>query len=46
MMYNDVDICLDTFPYSGTTTSCDGFMMSTPIITLAIPDRHVSNVTG
>jgi predicted O-linked N-acetylglucosamine transferase (SPINDLY family) len=44
-MYNDIDICLDTFPYSGTTTSCDAFLMSTPIITHAIPNRHVSNVT-
>jgi len=45
-LYNDIDICLDTFPYSGTTTSCDGFLMSTPIITLGIPNRHVSNVTS
>lgn len=44
-LYNNIDICLDTFPYSGTTTSCDAFQMSTPIITFAIPDRHVSNVT-
>lgn len=44
-LYNDVDICLDTFPYSGTTTSCDALIMSTPIITLSIPNRHVSNVT-
>lgn len=44
-LYNDVDICLDTFPYSGTTTSCDGLLMGTPIITYAIPNRHVSNVT-
>lgn len=45
-LYNDIDICLDTFPYSGTTTSCDGLIMSTPIITLGIPNRHVSNVTA
>lgn len=44
-LYNSVDICLDTFPYSGTTTSCDSLLMSTPIITYAIPNRHVSNVT-
>jgi len=44
-MYNDIDICLDTFPYSGTTTSCDAFLMGTPIITYAIPNRHVSCVT-
>lgn len=45
-MYNSIDICLDTFPYSGTTTSCDSFLMSTPIVTLGMPDRHVSNVTN
>jgi predicted O-linked N-acetylglucosamine transferase (SPINDLY family) len=45
-LYNNIDICLDTFPYSGTTTSCDGFLMGTPIITLSIPNRHVSNVTS
>lgn len=45
-MYNDIDICLDTFPYSGTTTSCDALMMGTPIVTLSIPNRHVSNVTS
>lgn len=45
-LYNSIDICLDTFPYSGTTTSCDALQMSTPIITLGIPDRHVSNVTN
>lgn len=45
-LYNEIDICLDTFPYSGTTTSCAGLLMSTPIITLNIPNRHVSNVTS
>lgn len=44
-MYNNIDIALDTFPYSGTTTSCDTLIMSTPIVTLSIKDRHVSNVT-
>jgi predicted O-linked N-acetylglucosamine transferase (SPINDLY family) len=44
--FNFIDICLDTFPYSGTTTSCDTLIMSTPIVTLNIPNRHVSNVTS
>lgn len=43
--YNEIDICLDTFPYSGTTTSCDTLWMGVPIVTLSIPNRHVSNVT-
>lgn len=45
LKHNDIDICLDTFPYSGTTTTCCSLMMSTPIITLHIPNRHVSNVS-
>lgn len=45
-LYNDIDICLDTFPYSGTTTSCDAFQMSTPIVTYSVKDRHVGNVTS
>lgn len=36
---------MDTFPYSGTTTSCDAFRMSTPIVTMNIKNRHVCNVT-
>lgn len=44
-IYNNIDICLDTFPYSGTTTTCDVLCMSTPVITMSIPNRHVSNVT-
>lgn len=43
--HNNIDICLDTFPYSGTTTTCCTLLMSTPIITLHMPNRHVSNVS-
>lgn len=33
--HNKIDICLDTFPYSGGTVSSEALYYSTPIITLA-----------
>lgn len=32
--YNDIDISIDTFPYSGTTTCCDSLYMGVPMFTL------------
>lgn len=46
--YNSVHLSIDTFPYSGTTTSCESLSTGTPVLTLkdTVNYFHPQNVTS
>jgi predicted O-linked N-acetylglucosamine transferase (SPINDLY family) len=43
MVYNSIDISLDTFPYAGTTTTVESMYMGVPVVTLR-GNNHAHNV--
>jgi predicted O-linked N-acetylglucosamine transferase (SPINDLY family) len=45
-LFYNIDILLDTFPYSGTTTTCHALNASTPLVTLYHKDYHAHNVSA
>ena len=43
--FNNVDLCFDSWPYNGTTTTCDSLFMGVPVLTIA-GDSHRSRVSA
>jgi len=45
-LFSVLDVVLDTFPYAGTTTTCNALYNSVPVVTMAHRDLHAHNVSA
>jgi len=47
-LFNEIDFCIDTYPYSGTTTTCSSLLMGVPTFTIykGSTGKHVNNVSA
>lgn len=45
LTFKEIDICLDSVPYNGTTTTFDSLWMGTPVVTMS-GNLHVSRTTS